>query len=318
MKVYIPRRIADEGIAYLEERGYEVKLGSAQDEETMAREISDCDAVIVRLDRLTRRIIDAAPNLRVIARHGVGLDNIDVAYATEKGIWVTNGPLSNADAVAEHTLMLMLCLARRTGGFNDDEPARAFQRYQHNLGMEITGKTLGIIGYGRIGARAAHIAHFGFGMRLVAWSPHIAGKKLEEGVTAAAGPEEVFSRADFVSLHMPLTPETRCSVGRRELSLMKPTAYLVNTAREELVDREALLEALRQGKIAGAGIDFCADDEAMPYLSALVATGRALVTPHSGSMTVDAMRRMALHAAQGVHEALSGQTPAWAVNRPKR
>ena len=138
MKVYIPRRIADEGIAYLEERGYEVKLGSAQDEETMAREISDCDAVIVRLDRLTRRIIDAAPKLRVIARHGVGLDNIDVAYATEKGIWVTNGPLSNADAVAEHTLMLMLCLARRTGGFNDDEPARAFQRYQHNLGMEIT------------------------------------------------------------------------------------------------------------------------------------------------------------------------------------
>ena len=116
----------------------------------------------------------------------------------------------------------------------------------------------------------------------------------------AAGPEEILRQADFVSLHMPLTPETRGCIGKRELGMMKPSAYLINTAREELVERTALLTALESGAIAGAGIDFCADEPAMPYLEALIATGRVLVTPHSGSMTVDAMRRMALHAAQGV------------------
>lgn len=316
VKVYIPRKIADEGIAYLLEQGYEVKLGSAQDEATMIREIADCDAVIIRLDRLTRAVIDAAPNLRVIARHGVGLDNIDVEYATEKGIWVTNGPLSNADAVAEHTLMLMLCLARKTSGFNSTEPEASFQTYQHNLGMEISGKTLGIIGYGRIGRRAAQIARCGFGMEVIAWSRHLAERGTEEGVRCAEGPEEILRQADFVSLHIPLTPKTRGCIGERELGMMKPSAYLINTAREELVDREALLLALESGAIAGAGIDFCADEQAMPYLNALIATGRVLVTPHSGSMTVDAMCRMAVHAAQGVHEVLSGGKPTWPVNQP--
>lgn len=316
MKVYIPRRIAEEGLDYLRERGYEVKLGSAQDEETMIREIADCDAVIIRLDKLTAAVIDAAPKLKVIGRHGVGLDNIDVEHATQKGIWVTNGPLSNAGAVAEHTVMLMLCCARRTYGFNSLEPKEAFQTHQHNLGTEIFGKTLGIVGYGRIGRTVANIARLGFGMDVIATTPHIMDKPKEEGVRFTPDPMEVYEQADFVSLHMPATRETSRIVGKAELGRMKPGAYLINTAREELVDREALLFALAEGKIAGAGLDFCAEPEEMDYLKALIDTGRALVTPHSGSMTKDAMAKMAVHAAMGVHEVLSGGTPTWPVNRP--
>ena len=316
MKVYIPRRIADEGLSYLTERGYEVRLGSAQDEETMIREITDCDALIIRIDPVTKAVIDAAPRLRVIARHGVGLDNIDVAYATARGIWVTNSPLSNAGAVAEHTIMLMLLLARRVQPLNAMDPGAAFLAYQQRLGMEISGKTLGIIGYGRIGQQTARIVADGFGMRVLAWSRRMADKPRHPGVRFAETPEEIYRQADFVSLHMALNEQTRNFLGKDAFALMKPDAYLINTAREELVNREALLSALENGQIAGAGIDFCADDASLPYLRALVDTDKVLVTPHSGSMTKDAMKRMALHAAQGVHEVLSGQMPTWPVNEP--
>ena len=182
MKVYIPRPIAKEGIDYLVSHGYEIKYGSAQDEATMTREISDCDAVIIRLDPVTRAMIDAAPNLKVIARHGVGLDNIDVDYASEKGIRVTNSPLSNTGAVAEHTIMFLLLLARKVRSFNEGDPAAAFQAYQHNLGTEVSGKTLGIIGYGRIGQQVARIASAGFGMPVIAWSRNLTGKPVIEKV----------------------------------------------------------------------------------------------------------------------------------------
>ncbi len=318
MKVYIPRPIAKEGTDYLISHGYKIKYGSAQDEATMTREISDCDAVIIRLDPLTRAMIDAAPNLKVIARHGVGLDNIDVDYATEKGIWVTNGPLSNTGAVAEHTIMFLLLLARKVRSFNESDPASAFNDYQLNLGTEISGKTLGIIGYGRIGQQVARIASAGFGMPVIAWSRNLTDKPVIEKVHYASTPEEVYEQADFVSLHLSLNPRTKGFINTEALSRMKHNAFLINSAREELVDREALLTALTKDQIAGAAIDFAADEASLHYLQSLIATGKVIITPHSGSMTVDAMRKMALHAAQGVHEVLSRQVPTWSVNTPVR
>ena len=280
----------------------------------MKREIADCDALLVRMDRVTPALIDAAPRLRIIARHGVGTDNIDVGYAAKKGIWVATAALSNYNAVAEHTVMLMLCCAKRVRWMHGRSTEADYQEAQRSRGSELAGKTLGVIGLGRVGRRVSQIAHGGFGMKILAYDP-MAKDGGEDWIRLCESREELLEHSDFVTLHLPLTEETRGGIGGAELARMKRSAFLINAAREELVDRGALCRALREKSIAGAAIDFVERSEG--EAAELLALPNVLVTPHSAALTEEAMHSMAMQAAEEIDRVLSGGKPRWPVCRPQ-
>ncbi len=313
-RVLLPQDIAEEGKAWLRERGYEVRLGSGISEDTLKREIADCEAVLVRTATLTAQVLRAGRRLRVIARHGVGVDNIDLRAAAELGIAVTNAPESNAVSVAEHTLALILALAKnlvpcdralREGDFGVRDRVR---------GVDLEGKVLGILGLGRIGRRLARLARLGLEMEVIGHDPFLPGGQAS-GQVRRVGREELFRLSDVVTLHVPSTPQTKGLVGRRELGWMKPTAFLVNTARGAVVCEADLIEALRAGWIAGAAVDVFAE-EPPPRGHPLFGMPNVVVTPHSASLTREGAARMALQAARGIDEVLSGKPVTWPVVLP--
>ncbi len=316
-KVLIPQDVAEEGKRYLRERGYELRMGSGVAPDVLQREVADCDAVLVRTAVLTADVLRAAKKLRVIAKHGIGVDNIDVAAATERGIHVTNAALSNAATVAEHTLGLIIALARNLVRCDRECRSGNFAIRSTLMGMDLEGKTLGLIGLGRIGSMVAKKATHGLDMKVIGYDPHVAPERVTAEVERTGDREEVFRRADFVSLHLPATPETRKVVGERELALMKPAAYLINASRGEVVDEAALIRALQNNRIAGAGLDVF-EQEPPAADNPLLGLDSVILTPHSAALTREALTRMALHAAIGVDEVLSGKEPSWPVNAPVR
>ncbi|MCQ2453519.1 MAG: hydroxyacid dehydrogenase [Clostridia bacterium] len=313
MKVYLPQDMDAAGKEYLIERGYEIKMGTGTTPEIMAKEIVDCDAVIVRVAQFPASVINAAPKLKVIGRHGVGTDNIDVAAATARGIRVTNGPYSNTESVAEHAAGMILALAHRIPLLNDAVREGNWGIRNSPIGMsDIKGKTLGLVGSGRIALSLAEKMHFGFGMKVITYGTRHP-ERLPEYVTMAASLESLFAEADVVSLHCPLTEETRLMVNAELLNRMKPTALLVNTARGEVVDEMALYEALKNKKITGAAADVAAG-EVMDKNHPLLTLDNFIVSPHCASHTREGKINMAVHAAMGVDEVLSGKEPTWPVN----
>ncbi len=315
-RVLLPQDIAEEGKAWLRERGYELRPGSGVSARELQREIADCDAVLVRTALLSAEVLRAGPRLRVVARHGVGVDNIDLQAAADLGIVVTNGPHSNASSVAEHTLAVMLALARNLLIVDRALREGRFEVRDEVRGVDMEGKVLGVIGLGRIGSRVARMARLGLDMEVIGHDPFLPAERLPEGVSPV-GLEELFRRADFVSLHLPATPQTHGLVGGRELAWMKPTAFLVNVARGGVVKEADLLEALRAGRIAGAALDVFAE-EPPPRDHPLLALPNVLVTPHTAALTRECAVRMALHAAQGIDEVLSGRPVTWPVPLPPR
>ena len=315
-RVLLPQDIAAEGKTWLRERGYELRLGSGIDPATLKREIADCDAVLVRTARLPAEVLRAAPRLRVVGRHGVGVDNIDLQAAADLGLAVTYGPQSNASSVAEHTLALLLALAKRLVDLDRALRAGRYEARDEARGVDLAGKVLGLVGLGRIGSRVARMARLGLEMEVLGHDPFLAPERFPEGVRPA-GLEELFRRADFVSLHLPATPQTEGLVGGRELGWMKPAAFLVNVARGEVVREEALVEALRAGRIAGAALDVFAE-EPLPSGHPLLSLPNVVATPHSAALTRECAVRMALHAALGIDEVLSGRPATWPVPLPPR
>lgn len=315
-KVLIPEEIAPEGKEYLREKGYEIKMGSGLTEDDIVRDVADCDAILIRNQPLTRRIIDAAPKLKVVGRHGVGVDALDIPYATEKGIWITNAPLSNYKAVAEHTLFLMLACAKYIHVVDREFHAGNFEIRNSLMTIELEGKTLGLLGLGRIGRSVAEKARV-FGMNIVGYDPYLPQELVPSYVKRLSTKEEVLREADFVSLHMPSTAENRHLIGEKELSLMKPTAFLINTARGGIVEEGALTQALKAGIIAGCALDVF-EQEPPDTTAELFQLENAILTPHNAAHTWESTARMGLHAAQGIHEVLSGQEPTWPVNHPKK
>jgi D-3-phosphoglycerate dehydrogenase len=313
--VLIPQDVAEEGKRYLRERGYVIRMGSGIAADTLKKEVEECDAILVRTAPLTADVLRAAKKLRVIAKHGIGVDNIDVAAATERGIYVTYAPLSNAATVAEHTLGLMIALAKNL--VRCDKACRSGDfTTRHTLpGMDLEGKTLGLIGLGRIGSMVAKKAALGLDMKVIGYDPHVAPEKVAAPVERTADREQVFRIADFISLHVPATPETKKIVGKREFALMKPTAYLINASRGEVVDEAALVEALQRNEIAGAGLDVF-EQEPPSADNPLFRLESVIVTPHNAALTREATTRMALHAAIGIDEVLSGKKPSWPINAP--
>jgi len=321
-KVLLTESIAVQGIDLLK-RGAEVCIASSPLLKDLLPLISDADALLVRSSPAEEVLMKAGRKLKVIARHGIGVDNIDLEAATRLGIWVVNTPDANTNAVAEHALWAIMHCARH---FNRAE--RAFRRGDfcvpgslpglvQKLGYstwELRGKVLGLVGLGRIARRLAHMAGVGMGMRVRACDPLVA-----DDVFAAAGVERVcdldtlLQDADFVSLHIPYLRETHHLISTRELALIKPDAFLINAARGGVVDEAALFRALKEGKLAGAALDVFEKeppDRELPFFE----LENVVLTPHIAAMTDVALINMAVDAAEGVLDVLEGRMPRYLVN----
>lgn len=312
-KILLPQDIARCGKDYLLERGYELKMGRGISEEEIAADVEGCAAIIARLGNFSRRALEAGKELRIIARHGAGFDNIDLKAAQEKGIWVTNDPVSNGNAVAEHTVAMLMGIAGSLVEMDRAVRTGDFGIRNRRLTLEVFGKTLGIIGFGRIGRMVAKKAGEGLGMKILAFDCF----SQSEDTQMASSLEEVLGQADFISLHMPLTEQTRGMIGRRELETMKPEAIIINTARGELINEKELIEALQRGTIAGAALDVF-EQEPPEAGNPLLSMGQVLLSPHNAALTENAMNQMALTAAKAVDDLLSGKKPEHVVSEGKR
>ena len=258
------------------------------------------DAIVTRgKGQVDRSLIEACRGLKVIARCGVGLDNVDVQAATEHGVQVLNAPGSNAATIAEHTLALMLMLQRNMYHAVREVKADNWGFRTRMQSDEISGKRLGILGMGNIGRRVAHLGT-AFGMSVSYWD-----KFAEEPAYTRLSMEEVLTQSDIVSLHIPLLPDTQGIIGRAELALMQPHALLINSARGPLIDQEALIEALQAGKLGGFAADVL-DVEPPPLQLPLLELPNVLVTPHSGSLTATTYEHMCLISVENVINVLEG------------
>jgi D-3-phosphoglycerate dehydrogenase len=281
-------------------------------EEELLPLLAGVDAVLAGTDSFTRRVFEAAPQLKVVARFGVGYDAIDVQAATEHGVWVTTTPGTNEVAVADLTLGLILALARQIVPL-----ASATRRgqWERPLGVELAGTTLGLIGFGRIGRQVARRAA-AFGMEVVVYD-----LVRDEAAASACGAryvelQELLSESDFVSLHAPSTPETHQLINATTLARMKPSAFLVNTARGELVHEGELAQALREGRLAGAALDVFRQEPPDPA-NPLLALPNVIPTPHVAGLTAESARRMASLAVDNILAVLRGDRPPSPLNQPR-
>ncbi|MBN2489868.1 MAG: D-glycerate dehydrogenase [Planctomycetes bacterium] len=310
--VYVTRRIAEPGMKRLEQAG--VSLEVNPEDRALARaellaKVRGCDGVLCQLtDAIDEEVLDAAPQVRVFANYAVGYNNIDVAACRRRGIVVTHTPGVLTDATAEMAWALLFAAARRVAESDRFVRAGCWTGWgpMQFLGTELAGATLGVVGAGRIGTAFA-LKSRGFGMRVL-YADREASEPLERELGArrvALG--ALLRESDFLSLHVPLTPETRHLIGRAELEAMKPTAILVNTSRGPVIDEAALVTALREGRIGGAGLDVYENEpELMPGLTELP---NAVLCPHTGSATVAARSRMAELAATDLIRVLRGEEP---------
>ena len=290
----------------------ELIFASSLDEDDLVRQVQDVDALIIRANgAVTARLMDAAPRLKVIGRHGVGLDAIDLDAAKERGIVVCNTPVANVESVAEQAVGLMIavskCIVRADKALRD---GRWQVRYQY-VGQELRGRTLGLAGMGRIGGRVAEICHLAFGMPILYYDI-LQYVQAEQELGAKRLPlEDVLEEADYVSVHVPLVPATDGLIGRAQFARMKKGAIFINTARGPIVDETALLEALTSGHLAGAGLDVYSI-EPLQADNPLLSLENVVLTPHMAAHTHDALRAMSL-VAEDVLRVLEDQEPVYRV-----
>jgi D-3-phosphoglycerate dehydrogenase len=314
-KILIPQDVSEAGKRYLRDRGYEIKMGSGISVQTLQDEVGDCHGILARTARYPEEVLRAGPHLKVIGRHGVGIDNIDVEAATEQGIYVTNAPESNAGSVAEHTIGLIIAAARHFVQCDAALRSGNFEIRNQIIGNDIEGKVLGLIGVGRVGRLVARKAAIGLSMKVIGYDPFIDPALVPE-VELTKSIENVLKNADFVSLHLPANENTMGLIDKARLLKMKPSAYLINVARGGIVRENDLVEILSEKRIAGAALDVFAEEPPSPS-NPLLKLDNVTVTPHNAALTRECMDRMAVHAAQGIDEVLSGRTPTWPVNKPK-
>jgi D-3-phosphoglycerate dehydrogenase / 2-oxoglutarate reductase len=302
------------GIEILEQAGLEVRQASAPAMDVVAREIAPAVAAVTRNAGLNRPAMEAAVHLRVLGNHGTGYDPVDVAYATEIGLPIVFTPNANVQSVAEHAIAQMMAVAKRLReGDRAVREGRFDYRYACDC-RELAGKTLAIVGFGRIGRRTAEIAKLAFGMRVLVYSP-----SADPAEISAAGFEPrddldaALSEADIVSLHQRLTPQTRGLFDRKRLARLKRGAMLVNTARGALVDTDALIEAVDSGQLTGAAMDVF-DAEPLPQDHPYSRADRIVLSPHIGGATQEALERTAVETARQVVDVLDGRRPEFLAN----
>ncbi len=310
--VMVTESIDSAGFEYLQEFA-QVITPAAPDEAAIMADAGDVDAMLVRVAPITAQVIDAAPHLRHIQKHGVGVDAIDVDHATARGIPVSFTPEANATAVAEHAVTAALAAFKRLAVQDAIVSAGQWRPAMTLPVHELAGRTAGVVGGGRIGRKVVHALVHGFGMRGLIFDPFLTPADVtDEGIELTATLPELLQQADLVSLHVPLTPATRHLIDAEALAAMRPTAVLVNTCRGPVVDEDALARALESGQIAGAAIDVFAEEP--PASSPLLDAPNVLLTPHFAGLTVESNRRMAVHAAAEVRRVLAGEPPRWCIN----
>ena len=312
MRVLVTDPIAQDGLDLLEAKfSVDVRPGMGQDE--LVNTIGEYDALVVRSGTdITSRVIDAGQRLQVIGRAGVGVDNIDIEAATERGILVVNAPDGNSISAAEHTIAMMMALARHIPEADASLHQRKWERKRF-VGTEVTGKTMGVIGLGKIGREVARRAR-GLGMNVLAYDPYVSSAHAERLGMEMADLDSLLERSDFVTVHVPLTSATRDLIGERELSKLKPTARLINCARGGIINEDALQRALAAGQLAGAALDVFVHEP--PFDSSLLDSAKVIVTPHLGASTQEAQIAVAVDVAKQVVDVLEGRPAAHPVNAP--
>jgi D-3-phosphoglycerate dehydrogenase len=290
----------------------EIIFARTLDEDDLIEQVRDVDAVIIRANgAVTTRLMDAAPKLKVIGRHGVGVDAIDLDAAKARGVVVCNTPVANVESVAEQAVGLMLAVSKHIARADKAIREGRWQvRYEY-IGQELRGRILGLLGMGRIGGRVAEICHLAFNMPVL-YHDIVTYPQAEERLGARKLPlDDVLAQADYVSVHLPLLPATRGLIGREQFGLMKKGAVFINTARGPIVDEAALLAALSSGHLAGAGLDVYAI-EPVTVDNPLLKLENVTLTPHMAAHTDDALQAMSL-VAEDVLRVLEGQEPVYRV-----
>jgi D-3-phosphoglycerate dehydrogenase len=290
---------------------FDVRHVDGTDRPALLAALSEAHAVIVRsATQIDAVAVAAAPRLRVVARAGVGLDNVEVPAATARGVMVVNAPTSNIVSAAEQAVALLLAVARHTAVANASLKAGEWKRSKFT-GVELSGKTVGVVGLGRIGVLFAQ-RMAGFGVRLIAYDPYVQPARAASLGVRLVGLDELLRESDFISIHLPKTPETVGLIGAKELAMVKPGVRIVNAARGGLVDEQALADAIAEGRVAGAGIDVYAKEPCTA--SPLFAFDNVVATPHLGASTAEAQDKAGLAVARSVKLALQGEFVPDAVN----
>jgi len=314
MKIFVADDVSESGLQPLREAAFEVEKRTGLSKSELIEALNGCDGLIVRSEtKVTADILEAASGLRVIGRAGVGVDNIDVPAATLRGVVVMNAPDGNTITTAEHTIAMLVSLARSIPQANTSLKGGRWERKKF-IGVELQGKTLGIIGLGRIGRVVASRAR-AMGMSIVAYDPFIAQEQARDLEIELVQLDDVYTRADFLTVHTPLTAETRGLIDREVFAKMKTGARIINCARGGLVDEDALYDAITNGTIAGAALDVFSQ-EPPPADHPLLNLDQVIVTPHLGASTTEAQEGVAFTVAEQMRDYLQTGALRGAVNVP--
>ncbi|WP_292468479.1 phosphoglycerate dehydrogenase [Methanolobus sp.] len=312
MKVLVSDPLSEQGLTILQQH-FTVDVLTGLSEEELVEKIPEYDALVIRSGtQVTRKVIEAADKMKIVGRAGVGIDNVDVEAATEKGIIVVNAPEGNMLSAAEHTIAMMMSLARNVPQANASLKSKKWERNKF-MGVEVNGKILGVIGLGRIGAEVTKRAQ-GLNMEILAYDPFVSDERAKEMGVKMMSVHEIVKVADFITVHTPLTKDTRNIIDAEEFALMKSNARIINCARGGIINEEALAEALNSKKIAGAAIDVFVNEP--PLESPLLDCETLIATPHLGASTKEAQINVAVSVAEEVVSVLTGGTAKNAINIP--
>ncbi len=315
-RIFLPQPIEQEAVDLIQRAGYAIVLSPDLKPETVQPLMKGVQAIILRTGiKMTRELMSHADDLWIISRTGAGVDNVDVPAATEMGILVTCVPGANTYSVAEHAVALILALMKYLPLMDREVRRDRFDIRFKNLPRDLRGKILGLVGLGRIGSELARICHQAFGMRILGHDPYLTSeaKAFFQGWVEFCDMERLFRQSDVISLHIPLLPNTQKLIGMRELGWMKADAFLINTSRGGVLDETALVRCLKEGKIAGAGLDVFAQ-EPLEKNHPLKELDNVILTPHTAALTKECVVRLALGAVQSVVDLFERKKPEGMVN----
>jgi D-3-phosphoglycerate dehydrogenase len=315
IKILVSDKLSEEGLKILKDvKEFQVDVKTDLKPDALKEAIKEYDALVVRsATKVTKDVINAADKLKVIGRAGVGLDNVDLDAATAKGIIVMNTPAGNTISTAEHTFSMILALSR-----NIPQAAKSMKegKWDRNkfMGVELYNKVLGIVGFGRIGKEVATRA-LAFGMKVLAYDPFLSKEVAESLGVEVVELKDIFEKADYITVHTPLTDETKHMISTKEFAMMKKGVRMINCARGGIIDEAALIEAIKEGKVAGAAMDVF-EQEPLPQENAFAATDNVITTPHLGASTEEAQVNVAIEVAEIIRDALLGRGIRNAANYP--
>jgi D-3-phosphoglycerate dehydrogenase len=314
-KILVNEKVSPDALNILKKAGEVVYMPSG-DHDEFKKLVRDVTAVMLDTTiKFTPELMDIAPNLKVISRTGTGVDNVDVEAATQRGIMVLHTPDANTGTVAEHTLALIGAITKHLLFLDKETRDGKFKTARRlYLPIDLDGKTLGVIGYGRIGKQVARRCMAAFNMKVIIYDPYIDDSVVAPGVVRYASEEKVYKEADVLSIHVPMTPETKQHVNEKLLSLMKPNAYLINTARGNIVDEAYVDKMLNENRLAGAAFDVLTNEPPLEN-EAFLKNPKTIVSPHSAALTTECTVRVACEAATGIVDFLEGRQPKSIFNR---